>query len=626
MGHMQHKYTRTYFTKTNPDGSVAGYGAEGYAEFMEGKIRETDLSILSRLDFSGRLVLEFGFGRGEAIKYVLEHGAASYEGVDFSEHAIAIATEFLEKFGLTVPSLHHADALAFLKEYMPIHEAQKRPAFDIVLMLDFVEHVPRAELLELMKLLRGILSDTAVVVINTPVFRVDNDVVRDGLSPLNNEDTIDKSDLIEETAGMHCNKYTSISLQEFMRSCDFAAISEAHFYIPAHAAPTKIRAIPAFRMAWQDAAAKGYPISPEWKEDVIEYAYQRPEIPSWHTFNVGRLSGISLLMADFYKQFFPSGEYDAELFEDLGGLTAEGKTIFDLGGFMGVSSLLFARLVGTSGRVLCFEPNPWNQQRIRTNLSRNPKLARSISLYGMALGDSVGKMEMLLSDNVDTGYSSTSQSVSSHGTLPKDHLISLGFYHRTVTLVTLDAFVKETGIIPDILKVDIEGAEHFFLTGAEETIANHRPIIYMEVHSPFCAWQCSQKLQRMGYVSRLLFEESDGRIMIRAEHQDTTVALVDSPGMSRELLDLLRLEQQRQIRSTESLLKTQNAFQNIQHILQGTQHELQIAELELHGTKDELISTKNALTSAMKIVNHPYVRIPVSILRFIKKLSQSRNK
>ena len=662
MGHVQHKYTRTYFTKTNTDGTVADYGVEGYEEFMEGKIREIDLTILDRINFVGRRVLEFGFGRGEAIKYALEHGATYYEGVDFSEHAIAIATEFLEKHKLAIPTLHHADALVFLKKYTQIHKAEKRPVFDIILMLDFVEHVPRSELAEIMALLRGILSDAAVLAINTPAFRVDNDVITEDLSPLNTVDTIDTSDLIEETAGMHCNKYTLISLQEFMYASGFDAISEAHFYVPANAAPSSFREIPAFRLAWHEAIVQGRPLSPDWEEDVVEYAYHQPEVPHWHTFNQGRLNGISLLLTAQYQQYFPAGEYDSELFDDLAQQEAGGKTIFDIGGFMGVSSLLFAQSVGSSGRVVCFEPNPWNRQRIRSNLSRNQNLAENICLYGLALGDTSGKMEMLFSDNVDTGFSSTSQSISSHGTLPKDHLLSLGFYHTSASLATLDEFVQVTGIVPHILKVDIEGAEHLLLGGAETTIREHRPLIYMEVHSPFCAWVCSQKLMRLGYSTRLLLEEDDGRIMIKAEPQQASIALADSAALSRELFELLRLERQRQnklfiyhhdtltklhhiemiLLSTKTELdiantalnttksewsNTKTELDNIDSELNSTKAELSNAKTELgnintelHSTKVELQEALQTLAWSMKIVNQPIIKIQRSIHKTIKGL------
>jgi FkbM family methyltransferase len=588
VGHVQHKYTRAYFTKIKPDGSVAEYGVEGYEEFMGGNIRYIDLAILNRINFTGCRVMEFGFGRGEAIKYALEHGAAFYEGVDFSEHAIAIASEFLRKYNLPIPPLHHADALTYLKGYKTIHDAEKRPAFDIVLMLDFIEHVPRAELMEIMTLLRGTLSETAVIVINTPAFRVDNDVIHDGI----HTEAIDTSDVLEETAGMHCNKYTVISLKEFMGSCGFNAISEAHFYIPNRAERPSLEKIPSFRQSWESAIVAGCPLSADWSEDVVEYAYQTQAAPHWHSFNEGRLIGIMLLITHSYQLFFPKGEYDSELFDDIDQQTVEGKTIFDVGGFMGVSALLFARQVGSSGRILCFEPNPWNQERIRSNLSHNPELATRISLFGLALGDYIGKMEMLLSDNVDTGYSSTSQSVTSHGTLPKGQLVSLGFHNQTVALSTLDAFVQTTGIIPHILKVDIEGVEHLFLAGAEDTIRVHRPIIYMEVHSPFCAWQCSHKLQRLGYVSRLLLEENDGRIMIKAEPQETSLKLEDSPALSRELFDLLRLERQRQIQSAQNLHSTQQELHRTQRELHSTQKELHSTQKELHSTQKELHSTQ----------------------------------
>lgn len=648
MGYLQHKYTRTYFTKTNPDGSTAGYGVEGYEEFMQGKIRDLDLSILERINFNGRRVLEFGFGRGEAIKYVLEHGAACYEGVDFSENAIPIATEFLEKHKLAIPPLHQADALAFLKSYRPIHEAEKRPGFDIILMLDFIEHVPRTELIEIMTLLRSILSDTAVLAINTPAFNVDNDVISDGLSPLNNVDAIDTSDLIEETAGMHCNKYSIISLQEFMSHCGFDAISEVHFYVPSPAVSPPLQIFPAFRTAWDEALTQGRPLFPDWHEDVIEYAYKLQQVARWHSFCQGRLNGISLLLTDFYQQFFPHGEYDQELFDDLDQQATAGKTIFDIGGFMGVSSLLFSRSVGSTGRVVCFEPNPWNRQRIRSNLSRNPELARRISLYGVALGDTVGKMEMLLSNNVDTGHSSTSQNIASHGTLSKDHLLSLGFYQESVCLTTLDEFVREAGIVPHILKVDIEGAEHLFLAGAETTIREHRPLIYMEVHSTYCAWVCSQKLQRLGYTLRLLLEEGDGRIIIKAEPQQAFLASVDQQELSRELFDLLRLERQRQNNLLMDYCNVQLALQEKQQKLNnvindcdklktelydskieinkvGTElskarNELDDTENDLKNIKKDLDNAQKLLENAMKVVNHPFVRIQLGVYKSFKKL------
>jgi hypothetical protein len=83
---------------------------------------------------------------------------------------------------------------------------------------------------------------------------------------------------------------------------------------------------------------------------------------------------------------------------------------------------------------------------------------------------------------------------------------------------TLDAFVKENKVIPDILKVDIEGAEYDLLLGAIGTIRKYHPILYIEIHSEFCAIRCFEILSIEGYSVSILNEELDNRIMIKASY------------------------------------------------------------------------------------------------------------
>jgi len=49
---------------------------------------------------------------------------------------------------------------------------------------------------------------------------------------------------------------------------------------------------------------------------------------------------------------------------------------------------------------------------------------------------------------------------------------------------TLDEFVERTGIIPDVIKVDIEGAEVDFLRGGLRTLKKHKPSLFIETHNP----------------------------------------------------------------------------------------------------------------------------------------------
>ena len=154
MGYLREKYSKEYFLRQDPDGNPAEVGVVGIEEFRNGDIRAADKDILERVDFQNRNVLELGFGRGEAIKFALDAGARKVVGVDFSEDSKRIASEFLKKHGLEA-DLHCEDAVGFLEG----REAADL-SFEIVILLDFVEHVPREELEAILRILHGCLIRT----------------------------------------------------------------------------------------------------------------------------------------------------------------------------------------------------------------------------------------------------------------------------------------------------------------------------------------------------------------------------------------------------------------------------------------------------------------------------------
>ena len=268
MGYMRHKYTRTYYLKEDCAGNKTVFGAEGVDDFKKGGIREQDLDILRRIDFRGKNVLDLGFGRGEAIKYAFDNGARSVVGVDFSEDANAIAHEFLARFGVKA-DLHCMDALEFFKQYASRKDADM---FDIVVMLDFVEHVPRSELTGVLTLMRNSLSDRAVLAINTPVFRFDNDVIACGWDPR----TRDTGDEFTETAGIHCNRYSKASLHDYMRAFGFTGVS-GHFFVPNLSIARILEGTP---WAWWIAFKRAYPLfrSAMRQREHFEYAMSWDEI------------------------------------------------------------------------------------------------------------------------------------------------------------------------------------------------------------------------------------------------------------------------------------------------------------------------------------------------------------
>jgi len=262
MGYVRHKYNRTYILKKDPFGNQTPFGIDGADEFRRGGIREADYEILRQLNFEGMDVLEFGFGRGEAIKYAIDNGASRVVGVDFSIDAYNIAREFLNSYNIKA-HIFCEESLIFLKSYI---EKKEYNSFHIVLMLDFVEHVPRTELKELLILLHKILISKAVIVINTPVFGEDNDVILQGVK-LKARDTGDE---FEETAGMHCNRYTKISLENFMKECGYQ-VASGHFFIPVSTTPEPLKGIG--QEKWSKIFNWGYPVKEKWEHAKFEHAY-----------------------------------------------------------------------------------------------------------------------------------------------------------------------------------------------------------------------------------------------------------------------------------------------------------------------------------------------------------------
>ena len=58
------------------------------------------------------------------------------------------------------------------------------------------------------------------------------------------------------------------------------------------------------------------------------------------------------------------------------------------------------------------------------------------------------------------------------------------WYPYNVVVIAIDSFINtQDARIPDIIKIDVEGAELLVLQGGKEFFKNHKPIIFMEVHN-----------------------------------------------------------------------------------------------------------------------------------------------
>ncbi|HEY0432182.1 MAG TPA: FkbM family methyltransferase [Pyrinomonadaceae bacterium] len=179
------------------------------------------------------------------------------------------------------------------------------------------------------------------------------------------------------------------------------------------------------------------------------------------------------------SQQYLLGTYEPYMQEAFAKFVRSGATVYDVGAHAGYHSLLCGLLVGPSGRVVAFEPNPKNRKSIERQLLANPGVPVSISPY--ALSDTHGTVQL------DTSNGSSQGRVSDKGDCQ-------------VEARTIDYLVEHEKLPgPDVMKIDVEGHELNVLLGAVATIRAHRPIILCDPNDETTAGAVAELLGDLGY-------------------------------------------------------------------------------------------------------------------------------
>ena len=159
--------------------------------------------------------------------------------------------------------------------------------------------------------------------------------------------------------------------------------------------------------------------------------------------------------------------WNAEEYAAFKPCVRDGAIVMDVGANVGAYTLLFATWAGLSGRVFAFEPSDASRSGLERHLRLNG-LSTRVSVRAEAVAEATGTMPFK-----DTGSDGDNRI-----------LASAADDARSVPSVSVDDFCATHGVAPDIIKVDVEGAELAVLRGARRTIAARgaQLALFVELH------------------------------------------------------------------------------------------------------------------------------------------------
>jgi FkbM family methyltransferase len=166
----------------------------------------------------------------------------------------------------------------------------------------------------------------------------------------------------------------------------------------------------------------------------------------------------------------------------------KGDVVYDVGAHVGFYALLASVLVGPEGRVVAIEPVPRNLRCLHAHLRING--VGNVDVVEAALAERSGSGRM----NAAVGSSQA-------------HLDEGGDIE--VRCLTLDELVFGEGFpAPDVLKLDVEGAEHAVLCGGRRVLAESRPVVFVATHGARAKADCRRLLVDSGYEVRPIGAEA----------------------------------------------------------------------------------------------------------------------
>lgn len=188
---------------------------------------------------------------------------------------------------------------------------------------------------------------------------------------------------------------------------------------------------------------------------------------------------------------------------------SQGSCFWDIGSHFGYFSALAAKICGPEGSVLSIEASPWAFETLSQNVSNLP----GVQIMQQAVSDTKGWINF---------YEFPSR-YSEYNSIQIDQYKDESWFQscppkiHKVPTISLDQIILEAEKIPDIIKIDVEGAEHLVFKGAHELLKTNRPIkLIMEYLPDNSHKQALQITQEAGWNLYTLNEKGETTLLTKS--------------------------------------------------------------------------------------------------------------
>jgi FkbM family methyltransferase len=204
------------------------------------------------------------------------------------------------------------------------------------------------------------------------------------------------------------------------------------------------------------------------------------------------VSGLNLALdlSDYASCMMFYGVFSSELIQLLSLLVAAGDSVIDVGAQVGYISSHLARLVGPTGRVHSFEPDPNALARLRASTAANGQ--DWIRIFPVAAGRGASEIDFYVSPTI--GWSTA---------LEETHLTNLSRIKVRCAAIDELAAAGEIQRPVSFVKIDVEGYECAVLEGMQQLLSEDQPFVLSEVNPELLHANKQTTADLLGWLKRL---------------------------------------------------------------------------------------------------------------------------